>query len=206
MGNWGPITGCLILTLTKYKRYNDACVRLSFPDRCKNSCNRSNRIKLTKMEEYSISVVGTQRWQGNMNVIIINVRDDWWLIRFQNNSCPVTRLRSNCILLLFSSWHPVVRSVVGRDFPRLFTSSSLSSRFSHYISYQQSPIPSICCSFLSSSPALSRFLLMQSAHHTTDLPASFIAFLSFCSLYQFSISHSFHNIDLFQLTPRHFLL
>ena len=48
VGNGGPITGCLIHRVTKYRGYKDARVRLSFlvvPFR-KENCHRTNRIKL----------------------------------------------------------------------------------------------------------------------------------------------------------------
>ena len=43
-------------------------------------------------------------------------------MEIQSNTCPVTRLGSNCILLLFFSWHPCRQGWVDHD---LFPLSSL---------------------------------------------------------------------------------
>ena len=76
VGNSGPIAGCLINRVTKYRGYKDACVRLSFPilPFRKELFHHANRIKLGIL--HFCRWLQSKRWQSNENVVILNVHDD----------------------------------------------------------------------------------------------------------------------------------
>ena len=76
VGNGGPITGCLIHIVTKYREYKDACVRFSFPflPFRKGICHNSDRIKLGIL--HVCCWLQRKRRQSNDIVISLNVHDD----------------------------------------------------------------------------------------------------------------------------------
>ena len=75
VGNRGPITGCLIHIVTKYRGYKDACVRNYFPvlPFHRELYHNSNRIKLGILHFYCW--LQHKRWQSNENVINLNMHD-----------------------------------------------------------------------------------------------------------------------------------
>ena len=58
VGNGVQITGCLIHRVTKYRGFQDACVRFSFPilPYHKQNCHNSNRFKVFVITGCSIRV------------------------------------------------------------------------------------------------------------------------------------------------------
>ena len=93
------------------------------------------------------------------------------------------------------------------DLQSSFSSAFLSSLFSHYVLYQQSPTPSIfcCCSpFSSHSFQTSLNKVLPSPSLSPSPPFSFTFWAS--DLCQFSISHSFQKNGPFHPTPHHLFL
>ena len=102
------------------------------------------------------------------------------IIRIQNNSCPVTRLRSNCVLLLF-----LLASVSSGDGGNYFR----FRRFLLPFLCRQSLIPSICfcCSaFFFYSFQVSFITILPSQRRSPSLSFS-LRCLGVCSLFQFFI-------------------
>ena len=107
-------------------------------------------------------------------------------------------------VVLFSSSHPCFQVKLA------FSSSFLSSLFSHYIlylQYLQSLTPSIfcCCAPFSCDSFQISLNAVLPSHSWSSLPPFFLRLLA-SDLCQFFISHSFHMTGPFQPTPHQFPL
>ena len=101
VGNGGPITGCLIHRGTKYRRYKDACVTISFP--VLPFCKELFMMQIGLSWEFSPSVAGSTLIRGAGQQKCHYCQCSRWLLIIQNNGRPVTGIRPNCSMLLFFS-------------------------------------------------------------------------------------------------------
>ena len=163
-GVWGPTTAAWF-TESQSRVYRCLCKTfLPSPTLSQRHLPSFNLIQLGILHSYRW--LQPKWWKCNENVTILNVRDG-----FQNNSCPVTRLMSICIICSFLAI-TVVRVEL--------TMISVSMFFLLLTAFSIGSLPSILYVVLSlhSSLILSRSPLMQA-------PVAISVFLCTCSLSQF---------------------
>ena len=130
-----------------------------------------------------------------------------WLIftfSIQNNSCPVTRLESNCILLMFFSWQPRRQGWVDYDFRfqclfsnfhfSVITFSVRGLQFLLFAALLRHSSPNLSVTF---NATLTQFL-----SSSPPFPSNTCTLL----LCLFFILHSFHTSSPFQYISHQFIL